>query len=106
MAATKRNAMNHAEARQKIQTSQLINRLQGHAFGEVEMTKTQIRATEVLLRKVLPDLTSATVTSRREIVDVEDAELLEVVRNGKPKVTGTTPGEMDAELWASGTLKH
>jgi hypothetical protein len=58
MAATKRNAMLIAEARQKIKTTQLINRLQGHAFGDVEMSQTQIKATEILLRKSVPDLQS------------------------------------------------
>jgi len=34
----------------------LINRLTDHANGKVEMTATQVRATEILLRKILPDL--------------------------------------------------
>lgn len=58
MAATKRNAMLIAEAREKIRTTQLINRLQDHAFGEVEMSQTQIKAVEILLRKSVPDLSS------------------------------------------------
>jgi hypothetical protein len=44
--------------RDKIRTSQLVNRLQDHAFGEVELTKTQIKAIEVLIRKTLPDLSA------------------------------------------------
>ena len=58
MAATKRNAMLIAEARKKIQTTQLINRLQNHALGKVEMTPTQVKAVEVLLRKSVPDLST------------------------------------------------
>ena len=42
--------------RRKIQTSQLINRLNNHAVGKCYMTNTQVRAAEVLLKKVLPDL--------------------------------------------------
>ena len=42
--------------RRKIQTSQLINRLNNHAVGKCDMTNTQVRAAEVLLKKVLPDL--------------------------------------------------
>lgn len=61
MAATKRNAMLIEEAREKIKTTQLINRLQDHALGEIEMSQTQIRATEVLLKKRVPDLQSVTV---------------------------------------------
>ena len=58
MAATKRNAMLIEEARGKIQTTQLINRLQNHALGKIEMSPTQVRAVEVLLKKKIPDLSS------------------------------------------------
>lgn len=47
---------NHAEAvRKKIQVSQLIKRLQDHAFGNVEMTKTQVQAASFLINKVTPN---------------------------------------------------
>ena len=42
--------------RQKIQASMLINRLTDHAAGRNEMTATQVRAAEILLKKILPDL--------------------------------------------------
>jgi len=34
----------------------LLNRLQDHAFGEVEMTPTQIQAAQICLKKSMPDL--------------------------------------------------
>ena len=49
--------------RAKIQTSQLLNRLFSHANGEVEMTATQVRAAEVLLKKTLPDLSAVELGS-------------------------------------------
>lgn len=61
MAATKRNAMLIAEAREKIKTTQLINRLQNHALGTVEMSPTQVKATEVLLKKSVPDLANSSM---------------------------------------------
>lgn len=63
MARTKRNAMLIEEARTKIRTTQLINRLQNHALGTLEppMDMTQIRATEALLRKAVPDLSAVTM---------------------------------------------
>jgi hypothetical protein len=65
MAATKRNAMLIAEARHKIRTTQLINRLQNHALGiGHEMSLSQIKATEILLRKSVPDLMRAEVTGK------------------------------------------
>jgi len=44
------------DVRAKIQTSQLINRLTDHALGTVELSATQVRAIEILIRKTLPDL--------------------------------------------------
>jgi len=55
MAARKK--IRHDEnTRLKIQAAQLINRLSDHANGKVELSATQVRAIEVLLRKTLPDL--------------------------------------------------
>lgn len=44
--------------RRKIQASQLVNRLSDHALGKLELTATQIKAIEILLRKTIPDLTA------------------------------------------------
>jgi hypothetical protein len=55
--AARINKVNVTEAwREKIRTSMLINRLQNHVAGRIEMSATQLRAAEVLLRKRLPDL--------------------------------------------------
>lgn len=61
MAKTKRNAMLIAEARDKIQTTQLINRLQNHALGKVDLSATQVRSVEILLKKRVPDLQAITL---------------------------------------------
>ncbi len=58
MAARKFSPKHDEQTRSKIQTSQLINRLMGHANGEVEMSATQVRAAEILLKKTIPDLSS------------------------------------------------
>ena len=44
------------DVRRKIQASQLINRLSDHALGKNEMTPTQVKAAEILLKKSMPDL--------------------------------------------------
>jgi len=44
--------------RDRIKASKIIERLQDHVQGEAEMSATQIRAAEILLRKVVPDLSS------------------------------------------------
>lgn len=61
MAARKSRIQHDEYTRKKIQTTQLINRLTAHALGEVEMTSSQVRAAEVLIKKTLPDLTAATI---------------------------------------------
>jgi hypothetical protein len=63
----------HSEVtRERIRAGVIIDRFQKH-MGELELTPTQIRVGEVLLRKVIPDLThtdlSATLT-RRYVVEV------------------------------------
>lgn len=44
--------------RKKIQAAQIINRLNGHINGEVDLSPTQVSAAKILLNKVLPDLQS------------------------------------------------
>jgi hypothetical protein len=56
MAARIKKIKHDENTRLKIQAAQLINRLTNHANGEVEMSATQVRAIEILLRKILPDL--------------------------------------------------
>lgn len=58
MAARKNKTTLGAAWREKIRTSMLINRLQNHVAGRLDMSPTQLRAAEVLLRKTLPDQTA------------------------------------------------
>lgn len=44
------------EIREKIQGSQIINRLQSHVMGEADMSPSQVNAAKTLLGKVIPDL--------------------------------------------------
>ena len=54
------------DVRRKIQTSQLINRLTDHALGTVELSNTQVRAIEILLKKSIPDLSSVEMSGDKE----------------------------------------
>jgi hypothetical protein len=75
-----RKSLSHDEkTREKIQTSQLINRLTDHAFAKLELTPTQVKAIEILLKKTLPDLkqlevtgTIATVTHEQWLESLKD----------------------------------
>ena len=44
------------EWRKKIQTSMLVNRLYDNALGKIELTQSQQKSIEILLRKLIPDL--------------------------------------------------
>lgn len=93
----------HQESvRAKIQTSQLINRLEKHALGELDLTPTQIKAIEVLIRKTLPDLSAMTVETddgsheaEYDMSRLDDAELDAIERAlAKAAVaSGSTSGE-------------
>lgn len=56
------------EVRTKIQTSQLINKLQKHALseGEEEISNSRMKAIEILLRKSLPDLSAVEISGDEE----------------------------------------
>ena len=59
------------ETREKIQATQLINRLQKNALHEKGfMTKDQIRSAEILLKKVLPDLKAIEVSGGSQPIQV------------------------------------
>ena len=58
MAARTRKIQIGDEWRTKIQVSMLVNRLQDCAQGKVELSSTQVKAIEILMRKVAPDLQS------------------------------------------------
>ena len=70
--AARINPKHTEEARARIKTTQLLNRLQGFALGEkepvggkpIQMTDAQARVALGLIRKVLPDLTSTTLTGQ------------------------------------------
>jgi hypothetical protein len=42
--------------RDKIQASQIVNRLIGHVHGEVELTASQVTAAIALMHKIIPNL--------------------------------------------------
>lgn len=48
-----------ASIRKSIRTAELIQRLQDHVDGKLELKATQVRAAEILLNKRLPNLLAA-----------------------------------------------
>lgn len=76
MAARSRKTKLDERWRARIRTSMLINRVQDHAFGKLAkpMDQLQLKACEILLRKVAPDLSatdlSANVNVHESAVDL------------------------------------
>ena len=54
--AARLNRMHSEQVRAKIQASVLIDRLQKHVEGELELTPSQITAAQVLLDRSVPKL--------------------------------------------------
>lgn len=66
------------ELRDTIRRSagQLVGQLRRHALGASEMQATQVKAAQVLLGKILPDMTAAEVTIHDPAAGKTEAELL------------------------------
>lgn len=82
--AVRKQLSHDTRTREKIQTSQLINRLQDNAFGKIELTQSQLKSIEILLRKSLPDLTTVTLegSDSNPVKIVTKVELLGVRAGG------------------------
>jgi hypothetical protein len=64
----------HSEdIRKKIAASQLINRLTKHANGDLDLTPSQVRSIEILLKKSVPDLSAVTIDGDLTITMQEKA---------------------------------
>ena len=81
MAARKTKTQHDDRTREKIRTSQLLNRLHAYALSEsdpqsgktVKLDSGQVKAIEILLRKSMPDLSSVDGSLSHTFVKHEDA---------------------------------
>lgn len=69
MAARKRKTQLTESWKEKIRTSMLINRLNNHIFEDEELSSSQLRAIEILLKKVAPDLKAVEVSTDEDTLD-------------------------------------
>lgn len=65
MAARNRVGLSE-NTRLRIKTTMLVKRLQDHILGKVDLTQSQVRSIEVLLKKTLPDLSAIHSTEDKE----------------------------------------
>ena len=82
--------------RDRIRTGMLINRLQNHVLGRLDMSKTQLQAAGILLRKTLPDMIAQTV-ERRPLEAMADGELLDTLQSIRSYLAAQSAGGGVAE---------
>lgn len=79
MAARKRQVKLSEEWRERIRSAGILQRLDKAAMGEIEITATQLKAAEIVLRKTIPDL------ARTEHTGKDGNDQVVVYRWGNPK---------------------
>jgi hypothetical protein len=78
------DAKTDGNPREAIRTTELLQRLEDHALGRAEMSSTEVRAAEILLKKRLPDLSTVAMTARAGTLE----EMLETLERGGAQGTG------------------
>jgi len=56
-----KNGVQPEQVRAKIRGAYLIRRLQQHVAGKIKLTAEQVRSADILLRKIIPDLSQSSV---------------------------------------------
>lgn len=66
MAARKEKILHDDKTKRLIQASQLINRLNSFANGEIEMNQAQVNAARIVIGKVIPDLKAVELSGNQD----------------------------------------
>lgn len=64
--AARLNARHSEMVREKIRASQLVNRLEDHVLGELDLSATQVTAALGLLKKCVPDISAVNLGQDEE----------------------------------------
>ena len=86
MAARKRKLTLDEDWKLRIKASVLVDRLTKHVEGTIDMKPTQVRAAEILLKKVAPDLANIDGTVTHDVTYEDLLEKVERERNEQPTV--------------------
>lgn len=87
-----------AIVRERIRVSMIVSRLHRHVLGDLEMSQTQLRAAEILLKKALPDLSSVEHTGEilhRSVQELSNEELLAIAAGGRAGTAAEGSGDAD-----------
>lgn len=96
--AARKQLFHPDDVKQKIRVSQLINRLHDHALGEVELSPTQVRSIEILLKKVIPDLAAVAHSGEigtRNARELTDDELAAIASGSGASATPIDPRQLN-----------
>ena len=76
------------KSREKIANSEVLDRVIQTAEGKIKLTSTELRACEILLRKIIPDLSAMTLSG-------EDGDAIKTVTKIELVPAGTIQAEKD-----------
>jgi hypothetical protein len=81
MAARTLRPRHQDEIRDKIQTTQLIKKLENHALNDdgAKISASRMKAIEILLRKSLPDLSSVEIVGTGEGGEIKHAVEITII---------------------------
>ena len=74
------SARNQNRIRNLIEVEKIVKKLNSHILGRAKMTNTMVRAAEILLRKIQPDLTAIQLSTDNS----QGVPLLKIVRAAEP----------------------
>lgn len=90
MAARTLRPKHSDEIRAKIQASVIIGFLTEHIHGNREMSQTQIRSAEILLRKSVPDLSSVDMNVSGSLHNDTDEQIAAKIAELTAKANGVS----------------
>lgn len=97
MAARKsRDVWTPQVVRDRIRVAMLVNRLHACAAGEIELTPSQLKSIEILLKKAVPDLRSIEHTGHIQHThasQLTDEQLAHIAAGGSAGVVDATTSE-------------
>lgn len=94
--AIRKRLFHPEEVRQKIRTSQLVNRLNAFVNGEIELSPSQVTAALGLIRKTMPDLSALAHSGMIETTkpeELSDDRLAHIAAASGPRAIEEASGE-------------
>lgn len=111
--AARKKLQHDQRTRERIQTSQLVNRLIQHALAKPEldeitntyvtkdlMTQSQVTAALGLMKKILPDLSAVELTGEiehRDSREITESDLYDIAANGSARASRPKNGEKEPD---------